>query len=381
MAGTITKRMGRRGFAYTAVIDGLPDPVTGKRHQKRISAPTRKECELRVAELLQQTAKGIGVVDEKKTIGEFIADWLPTLDSKLKPATARRYKDLMRLHVVPFIGNVQVAKLSPIQVEQMYTDRLKAGLSPTTVHQIHNVLHKALDQALRWNYTLRNVTELVDSPQPVNPEIAYWTHEEVAAVFTAARGEEIEAFIWMGVLTGMRRGEMLGLKWGDISFDRAVLSVARTLSRGESGVWITGEPKTASGRRQIELSDELLAVLRQHKARQNERRLALGPVWTENDWVFTNQTGGPLHVNTLVKQYKRIIQKAGVRDIRIHGMRHTCPTLMLQNGENPKLVAERLGHSDVGITLKTYSHVTKGTHKEASNRLEESIKRSIETAS
>lgn len=382
MKGSIQKHIAKDGaVSWYAVIDLPADPVSGKRRQKRLSAPTRRACETQVREGLERGEHGLAAESDRLTVRDYLARWLAAAESTLRPSTFRRYRDLMTLHVTPTLGSVKLAKLSPLDVQALYANRLAAGLSPTTVNQLHNVFHRALRQAVRWGLTTRNVTEMVDAPRPANPEMKTWSAADVAAVLKAGEGDDLEALWRLALLGGMRRGELMGLTWADVDFDRGALAVRRTLTRGTGGVWITGEPKTASGRRRISLPPSVVEGLRRHRLRQLERRLALGPVWEERDLVFTNESGAPLHPNALAGRFAKLIVRAGVPRIRFHDLRHTSATLMLANGEHPKVVAERLGHHDVGITLNRYSHVTPDMQRQAADRLDAMLERVAEAAS
>ncbi len=369
MRGHITKR----GDSWTALIDLPPDPVTGKRRRKRLTAATKREVERLVAEAIQ--AAQTGFVDAgRTTLREYLARWQEAAAPTLRPSTRRRYADLIRLHVLPVLGHVRLAKLGAADVQRLYADRLAAGLSPTSVRQIHSVLHRALDQAVRWGLLARNVTDAVDPPRPAHPEAKTWDARQVAAVLgAAARSDDLEALWRLALLTGMRRGELLGLRWADLDLDRGALAVRRTMSRGADSRLVVGEPKTASGRRQIALPATAVEHLRRHRVRHLEARLAAGPAFDDRDLVFPNQTGGPLHPNSLARRFKQLIERAGVPPIRFHDLRHTCATLMLANGEHPKVVQERLGHSDIKMTLDLYSHVAADMQRHAADRLDAAI--------
>lgn len=381
MKGSIQKHVGKTGTSWYAVVDLPADPVTGKRRQKRLSAPTRRECEALVVQTLGEISAGGSGETSKVTVREFLERWTAAIEPTLRPSTFRRYCDLMRLHVIPAIGGVKLGKLAPLDIQRLYADRLEYGLSPTTVNQLHNVLHKALKQAMRWGMVSRNVNEMVDAPRPANPESKTWDAKQVSRVLAQAAGDEFEALWRIALVTGMRRGELLGLTWADVDLDRGVLAVRRSLTRGTGGQWIVGEPKTASGRRQIALPVTAVDSLKAHRRRQNVRRLALGAVWEDRDLVFSNEYGAPLHPNSLALRFKRLVEAAGVPTIRFHDLRHTSATLLLANGEHPKVVAERLGHHDVGVTLNRYSHVTPDMQRGAADRLDAALERAVEKAS
>jgi integrase len=268
---------------------------------------------------------------------------------------------------------MKLTKLSPLDLQRLYTDRLVAGLSSTTVHLLHVVLHRMLKQAVRWGMVPRNVTEMVDPPRRTFPEITTWSSDQVARFLEAGDQHYLGALWRLALLTGMRRGELLGLKWDDIDLDRGTLAVRRTLSRGNGGTWQLTEPKTASGRRQIALPESCVAALRKHRLRQLEQRMALGPAWEDHGFVFTGRAGAPLHVNSMTVHFKKLITDAQVPTIRFHDLRHTCATLLLAEGVHPKIVQERLGHSDISMALNRYSHVTPSMQRQAADTLDTAL--------
>ena len=307
MRGSVTKR----GDSWSALVDLPPDPVTGKRRRKRITARTKREVETQVAELIHKAETGFTAAG-KLTVREFFDRWLESAAPTLRPATARRYHDVARLHIVGVIGNYRLAKLTPGDVQRLYADRLAAGLSPTSVHHIHAILHRALDQAVRWGLLLRNVTDAVDPPRRSSPEMQTWDTRQVAAVLTAAVSDDLEALWRLALLTGMRRGELLGLRWADVDLDAGALSVRRTLSRGLTSRLEVGEPKTGAGRRRVSLPASVVESLRRHRVRQLEQRLAAGPAYVDADLVFATESGGVIHPNTLSRRFVQLISRAGV---------------------------------------------------------------------
>jgi integrase len=375
MRGHITKR----GDSWTVLVDLPPDPATGKRRRKRITARTKREVETQMVEVL--AAAQTGFTDAGKvTVREFFERWLDASAPTLRPATVRRYRDLARLHIMSNVGNLKLAKLSPAEVQRLYADRLAAGLSPTSVRHVHGLLHRALGDAVRWGLLTRNVTDAVDPPRRSTPEAKTWDAREVATVLTAAAGDDLEALWRLALLTGMRRGELLGLRWTDVDLDGGALSVRRTMSRGASSRLESGEPKTASGRRRIALPASVVESLRRHRVRQLEYRLAVGPAFEDRGLVFTNETGGPVHPNSLAIRFRKLIASAGVPTIRFHDLRHTCATLLLGQGVHPKVVQERLGHADIAMTMNLYSHVTADMQRTAADQLDAAIEDASKSA-
>ncbi len=371
MKGKIYRREGKRGVSYQTTVELPPDPQTGKRRQKLLTAPTKKEIEALAAQMIASVATGgFGEADAKKiTVSEYMARWLESISQSMKPASFRRYADLSRQHIEPVIGRVQLAKLSQLDVQRLYSDRLRAGLSPTSVQLIHCVLHRALKQAMRGGLLNRNVTELVDVPRRIAPEYVTWDRAQASAFLAVSDRDDLAALWRLALLTGMRRGEILGLKWDDLDMGRGALSVKRTLSRGNSGSFDFGSPKSGKGR-QIELPRSVTEALHKHRVKQLEGRMPVGTSYNDLGLIFADALGGPLHPNTLRYRFLRIIKEAGVPQLRLHDLRHTSATLMLANGEHPKIVSERLGHSTIAITLDRYSHVTATMQREAADRLD-----------
>ena len=314
---------------------------------------------------------GFGEADATKlTVSQFLTRWLEAIETTVKPGTKRRYADVVTRHIEPVIGRKQLGKLTPLDVQQLYADRLAANLSPTTVNLIHNILHRALKQAMRWELVTRNVTEATDVPREKTPEYTTWNEKQVAQFLAVSDTDEWAALWRLALLTGMRRGEILGLKWEDVDLKRGLLAVKRTLSRGNAGAYEFDTPKSAHGRRSIALPGSVVASLNSHSVKQREVRLGKGTDYKDQDLVFADALGTPLHPNSVQYRFKQLIKKAGVPNLRFHDLRHTSATLMLANNVHPKIVQERLGHSDVGITMNRYSHVTMDMQRDAADRLD-----------
>ena len=369
MKGSFQKRTGKRGTSWYGKYD-YTDPITGKRVHRRVSAPTRKECESRLRAAIAAAESGKALATSKMTLGHFTEQWLETIE---RPATFRRYADTMRIHVLPSLGSAQLAKIGPPHLQKLYKDKLESGLSPTTVNFLHVTLHGALKQAVRWGLIERNPTELVDPPRRTQPEFETWSAEQTRSGLATGDETGLAALWRLALLTGMRRGELLGLKWEDIDFATGTLSVRRTLTRGKGGTWELGQPKTKSGRRSIALPASCVEALKRHRAHQAEERLRLGPIWEGQGFIFTSHTGHPLHVNTLMYQFKKLIEAADVPSIRFHDLRHTCATLLLSQGVHPKIVQERLGHANISMTLDHYSHVTPDMQRQAADTLDAAL--------
>lgn len=337
--------------------------ANGKR--KTLYGRTREEVGRKLTAALKNRDDGLPVANGQHTVASYLDDWLASVKPTLRVSTWTRYHQLMHGHVIPHIGRVRLTKLSPQHVSRLYADRLEVGLKPATVAQTHRILHRALSQATRWGLVVRNVATLVDPPRVVREEMRTLSAEEVKRFLAAAADHRLHALFALAVSTGMREGELLALRWRNVDLDAGVVQVTGTLQRTPDGPRIS-EPKTKKSRRQIHLTKTAVEALKVHRVRQNEERLRMGPAWDDNDLVFCNSIGRPLNdANMLNRDFRPLLEKAGLPRIRFHDLRHTAATLMLGAGVHPKIVSEMLGHSQIGITLDLYSHVTPTMQAEA----------------
>ncbi len=361
--GTITLRKDGR-YAVGITLEN------GKR--KFYYAKSKKEALELLRKVQQEQQQGTLVDGPQQTLEQFLPEWLRTHKQSIRPRSYERYEAIIRLHLIPTLGKVKLQKLTAQHLDRLYTQKLEEGLHPTTVAAIHNMLHTALDKAIRLGLLGRNVCELVSPPRIVHKEIKPLTLEQIYKLLDAAKGHPMEALFVLAVTTGMRRGELFGLKWQDIDFAKGVLHVRRALVRMPTGEgYKETEPKTKNSRRSIVLTARGIQALKEHRRHQEEVRAKVGAAWQEHDYVFCTPVGThltPGH-NGLV-QLKRLLEKAGLPDIRFHDLRHSAATLLLSEGVHPKVVQEILGHSEIGMTMNTYSHVLPTMQKDAMSKLD-----------
>lgn len=356
--GTIYKRPDERWCAQLSLEGGKRKTFYGK---------TRAEVARKLAEAMRDRDKGLPIVAERTTVAAYLADWLTVIVPTIGPTSLMRYEQNVRNHIVPKIGHVTLARLSPHQVQALYSAKLAAGLSPSTVRDIHKVLRRALGDGLRRGVIVRNVCELVDVPRRAHREMQVWTPEQGRAflAFLHAQGHRLEAFYRLALATGMRQGELMALTWRDVDLERGIVQVRATVKKVHSHIFIA-ETKTPRSRRRIALNPSTIAALHAHKARQAEERLMAGADWQDRDLVFATPTGGILNINAFThKQFAPLARKAGVPVIRFHDLRHTAATLQLLEGTHIKVVSEMLGHASVAITMDLYSHVTPDMQRDA----------------
>jgi integrase len=296
------------------------------------------------------------------SVSQYMTRWLEdSAKGDLAPRTYHNYRLQIRRHIVPAFGSIKLSKPTAYHIQTLYAQKLRDGLKPASVRYIHAVLHRALEQAVRFSMIPFNPATRVDPPKVRQEEITPLDSEQARRFLGAAKGEKFEALYVLSITTGVRMGESLGLKWSDIDLDAGTLRVNRQLQRmrrdGEkSGTLVFSEPKNAS-RRTIDLPHRALEALRSHRKRQIEEQLRAGSGWQDKGLVFTTGKGTPLDAQNVVNRFfKPLLKRAALPDIRWHDLRHTYATLLLVRGTHPTYVQKSLGHASVQLTLDRYSH-------------------------
>lgn len=343
--------------------------------RKALYGATRAEVVTKLREARRLYERNRALPDDRITVAKYLDNWLLGVQPTLRERTWIRYRQFIRRHATPALGHMKLAKLEPEHLQRLYNSMLQQGLSPTTVRQLHAIIHSALRQAERWGLIARNVAALVDPPRRNRPEMKVLNTDEARRFLQAARDTNREALFVLAVTTGMRQGELLGLRWRNVDLDTGRLSVVASLQRANGKAALL-EPKTPRSRRQVGLATIAVSALQKHRQRQSRDRLAAGELWVDRDLVFPNQLGGPLDAHNMVQRdFYSLLRRAGLPRIRFHDLRHTAATLMLGQGIHPKVVAEMLGHSTVAVTLDVYSHVTMTLQADAASQLDALLRR------
>jgi integrase len=343
---------------------------------------SQADVEAALKDVLDQLATGLPLPDAKVTFGAWLGEWLASLTvstpkvTGLKPSTIDYYRRYVEVHLLRSpLAQRPLVKLEPADLLRLY-HRMVAdpsegglGLSSTTAHHLHAIVHQALGAAVEQGKLARNIAELVPSkarPRVNRQEMHVLADADYERFLTAIRGERLEALYVVAIREGLRRGEILGLRWRDVDLDGGTLGVTGSLQGvGRRANLTIGAPKSPKSRRSVTLFPETVEALREHRARQLAERLRAGSMWKDQDLVFPNEFGGFLGVTLLTLQLDGILRRAGLPDVRFHDLRHSAATDWLKNGMHPKVASERLGHASVGITLDLYSHVTPTMQREA----------------
>jgi integrase len=332
----------------------LPD---GKRQRKR----SKKQQIVKDWLLEQRKAVQENRVlpSQQINFSDFLDRFLSDVASHtLQPKTLSNYEYLIEKHIRPDLGKFKLAQIRPDHLQSLYSKKLDSGLSAKTVKHIHALIRRVLNQALKWDLIYRNPAVAVTSPMVTKHPLETLTEEQAKRLLEVAQDHRWYPIYVLALTTGMRQGELLGLRWEDVNFENKTISVCQTVQSIHGRVRI-GQPKTASSRRTIALSSFGLSVLKDYKRETNREGL-----------IFTTSKGTPISPRNLLRHFYKVREKAQLPDIRFHDLRHTAATFLLKENVHPKIVQEMLGHSSIILTLDTYSHIIPDIQKEAANKMD-----------
>lgn len=367
----------------------------GRRRQKWISVrkelnlpkpANKKQAEELLTHKLKELHDGTFIEPAKMTLGAWLRRWVSAYCRvNLRRTTCESYESFIDHHILPALGHMELTKLRPLHIQELLSHKIKngradgkeGGLSPRSVKYIHTILHEALKHAVKLEIVPRNVAEAVTPPRETKAELQVWDVSQVNAFLEAASKHRLYPLFLLALTTGMRRGELLGLRWQDIDWKRKTISVCQTLVVTKEGIQFQ-EPKTNAGKRVIAVDNDVLEVLKFWRIRQTSeltaRQTVYGAAEKNSLLVFCSIAGTPVSPRNLARIFETLIKKAKVPPLSLHGLRHTSATLMLKENIPAKVVSERLGHSKVGITLDTYSHVLPDMQREAADKISQVIK-------
>jgi len=363
--GTIGQYKGR-WVARIVLEDGKRKAFYGK---------SRAEVARKLSAAIRDRDAGLPSAPDNLNVGTYLAQWLEeSVKPHNRPSTYKAYESHVRMHLAPAIGSVRLTRLTPQQVERLLAQKLEEGLSATTVNRVRATLRRALNRALKLGLVQRNVASLADAPTPKSKQIEPLTREQAATLLETIEGHRLEPLIVLALATGLRQGEILGLSWTDVDLDSGTLTVRKSLQRIDGERQLV-EPKTDRSRRTLTIPSSALRLLRGHQDAQEELRRAAGDAWTDTGLVFTTSTGRPLDGPNVTRYFQRLVKAAGLPHMRFHDLRHACASFLLAEGASMRVVMEQLGHSQISMTMNTYSHVMPDALEEAAGLLETVISR------
>jgi integrase len=369
-----------RSPGHWAIVIDVRDPTTGKRKRKWHSfSGTRREARIEAARLITEMESGAYVDATRETIATFLDRWIEHMQGQVSPRSLERYAELCRNNIMPLLGAIPLAKLQPTQISQAYAKALTSGrrdgtggLSPRTVHHLHRVLRESLQQAVRWQLLARNPADAVKPPKVERKQMQTLDAEATVALIEAARGTNLFMPTLLGILCGLRRGEITALRWRSIDLERGQLSVTASTEQTNRGI---REKETKSGKaRTVALPSLIVDELRRHRVAQAEGFLAAGVRLTDDHHVVAREDGQPLQPRSLTHAFVKFLRRHGLPLIRLHDLRHSHATHMLAAGVHPKIAQERLGHSSVSVTIDLYSHVLPGMQAEAVSKVDAALR-------
>jgi integrase len=418
-----TRRRGRGEGSITQRADGRWVARVdlgwegGKRRRKAVYGRTRRQVADKLTKVLRDVQQGAALPDERQTVSQFLTRWLDEKRTRLRPRAWATYEQAVRLHLAPGIGKIALARLTPAQLDAWFREHQLHGASPRAIRYARSVLRAALNQARKWRAVSENVAELIEAPRHQAREIQPLTPEQARKLLESAKGHRLGGVVSVATALGLRLGEALGLRWADVDFDAGTLSVKQALERsgGDSaarrpliverrelrkriaaapkrsaerrelrtrlkalrGRWRTvrttlktTEPKSTRSRRTIRMPTIVVAALKAHRTRQLEDRLAAGGAWNDSGFVFTSPIGTALEPRNVTREFHVLLASADLPAVRFHDLRHTAATLLLAQGVDPRTIMETLGHSQISLTLNTYSHVLPALQADAAAKLD-----------
>ena len=369
-----------RSPGYWAIVIELRDAETGKRKRKWHSfRGTKRQAQDECARLISELNGGLYIEPAKIAVGQFLDRWLEHIKPLVSPRTHERYSELVTKNLKPVLGAVLLTKLRPMQISEAYAKALasghrkgKGGLAPSTVRYMHVILKAAMGQAVRWQMLARNPVNAVDPPKIERSAMNTYDLAQTADLIDATRGTRMTITVILAVLCGLRRGEIAGLRWRNVNLGAAQLAVTESAEQTKAGVRYK-KPKSGKGRT-VALSARVVNELRSHRVQQAEELLKLGVPLTDDAFVVAQADGSPLQPRTITQQWRQLLaNNKTLPRIRFHDLRHAHATHMLSAGVHPKIASERLGHSNVGITMDLYSHVIPGMQEDAAARVDRDL--------
>lgn len=346
------------------------DQLETTRRRVVVYGRTKEEVRRKLQSVRRNLDDGILPVDQRTTLRTYLEQWLQTIEPRVRPSTFTRYKQLVAHQLVPAIGHVKLAALTPQTVERMLADLQRKGLSPRTVHHVRAALRTALQDGVRLGVVAHNAAGLARGPKVEDFTVAAMAPAHAGTILELFAGADLEVPVAAALWTGLRQGELLALTWDNVDLDARRLTVTATLQR-RGGKFYREPTKTAKSRRTVSIPAPLVDVLSEHRQRQRAARLLAGPGWDTSfgHLVCTGSNGRPFMASSLTHRFHDAQVRAGLTPVRFHDLRHAAATLMLASGVDLKVVSELLGHSKISTTADVYTKVLDELKVDAADRM------------
>lgn len=353
------------------------DPKTGKQKQRSISGKTQAEVAQKLREVTAEIGQGTFKEACKLTVGEWSIIWDKDYLIGVKPRTQEAYRSILCTHIRPELGAIKLEALNAHTIQHFYNGLSQKGLSAKTVKNVHGVLHELLQQAVRIGYLRMNPSDACTLPRVVKKEIKPLGDDAIRQFLAAIQGHRFEILLMVTLFTGLREGEVLGLSWDRVDFDKGTLLIDRQLQRAkdESGERRYSLVSLKNDKwRRITPADSVMELLRRQWSSQAEWRLRAGPAWEDSGLVFTNELGEHLSPYTVYHNFKRLAASIGIPEARVHDLRHSYAVAAIKSGDDIKTVQGNLGHATASFTLDVYGHVTDQMKRDSAERMQKFIK-------
>ncbi len=374
MNGSIEEKQLKRGGKAWRLTVELGRDSHGKRKRKVVTVKgTKAQAQQKLRELCTAIDRGLPVDTSNMKLSDYLDDWLSRKETNLALSTFQDYQKLTKIYLKPKLGHIPISKLTPHYIESLHSWMEGKGLSPRTIQYTHRILSQSLKRAVRLEMLARNVCEVVETPRLRRKEMKFLTPEQVHMLLEVNKGLPYWPVFFLAIYTGLRKGELLGLRWQDVSLHSGTISVNQTVGRITGKGMVVSQPKTYHSRRTVSLPPSAQRMLIDLKLKQKEQRESGHMKWDESAFVFCNADGGPLSPERVSYEFRRALKRAKLPPLRFHDTRHTHASLMLKQGVNPKIVSERLGHTNISITLDVYSHLMPGMQEEAARAFDEML--------
>lgn len=371
----------KRGENWSVIVELPKDTITGKRKQKWFTVKgNKKDAEKFLTEKLIELDTGLLIDTKKMKYSEYLDYWLKEICIKnLKSTTLDGYKHNIENHIKPIIGNIYLDKLTPLHLQNLYSNRLESGrlkkeggLSKKSVLTIHRIIHRSLEQAVKWQLIPRNIADSVEPPKPQKYKASFLNEKDINKLIDISKDTKLYIPILIAIYTGMRRGEILGLKWENVDFEKGIIEIKQALYSTKNGLEFT-TPKTETSNRNICIPDFLINELKKYRIKQNKNKLKYGNLYVDTGVVCSLENGDVINPKNFSRDFHKLLENNNLPLIRFHDLRHTHASLLVKLGVQPKIISNRLGHSNIAITMDLYSHVYIESDKSVANMFEKML--------